>query len=140
MILTVENVSGLQRFLLDAAKRYVVPRTGSADAAADLLAAAASLDYVLVLASEHADQTLVEDSPIASGVRETLARAAHAALSFVEAMLQAPAEIFSDFAARHLQRDGIFEVLRALRAGGAIDDGEVAFRDLTLRSDVNDRV
>jgi len=139
VILTVENVSGLQRFLLDATKRYVVPRTGSVEAAADLLTAAASLDYVLVLASEQSAETLVEDSPIASGVRETLARAAHAALSFVEAMLQAPPEIFEDFAVRHLQSRGIFDVLRALRDGGALNDGEVAFRDLTLRSEVKDR-
>jgi hypothetical protein len=138
VILAAEDVADLQYFLLDAAKRYVVGTTGTLDDASDLLASAAALDYVMLLSSEPATETLEDDSPIALGVRETLARAAGAALDFIETMRDAPADVRRDFMARHAGDGGVFSVLRRMRERDALTSDDVAFRKLTLASDLRE--
>ena len=136
MILAAGDVADLQYFLLDAAKRYVVGDSGNIDDASDLLSSAAALDYVMLLSSEPATETLEDDSPIAAGVRETLARAANAALDFIETMRTASPEVREDFIKRHARDGGVFTVLRRMRERDALVNDDVAFRKLTLASDL----
>jgi len=139
VILAAGDVADLQYFLLDAAKRYVVEVTGRTEDASDLLSSAAALDYVMLLSSEAATETIDDASPMAAGVRETLARAANAALDFIETMQTAPPEIRSDFIARHAKDGGVFSVLRRMRESDALTNDDVAFRKLTLASDLLER-
>jgi hypothetical protein len=139
VILAAGDVADLQYFLLDAAKRYVVEVSGNVDDAGDLLSSAAALDYVMLLSSEPATETIDDESPIAAGVRESLARAANAALDFIETMRKAPPEIRSDFIARHAKEGGVFSVLRRMRESNALTNDDVAFRKLTLASDLLER-
>ncbi len=136
VILAAGDVADLQYFLLDAAKRYVVGATGEIDDASDLLSSAAALDYVMLLSSEPETETLDDDTPIAAGVRETLARAANAALDFIATLRDAPPEIRSDFMSRHMVPSGIFSVLARMRERAALCDDDVAFRKLVLASDL----
>ena len=140
MILSAERVCDLQFFLMDAAKRYVVARGAGVEAAHDLLASAAALDYALLLSSERADELLDDGLPIAIGVRETMVRAVRSALDFIEAMLEAPADAFEDFATRHMHPGGIFEAIAALREEGVVVADDLTFRALTLASDVHERM
>jgi hypothetical protein len=139
MILAAEDVADLQFFLMDAAKRYVVERTGDTIDASDLLSSAAALDYVMLLSSEPATEILDDASPIAAGVRDTLARAAGAALDFIETLRRAPPAVRSDFIARHAKAGGIFSVLRRMRERDALLDDDVAFRKLMLESELQER-
>ncbi len=139
MILAASDVADLQYFLLDAAKRYVVGNGGTIDDASDLLSSAAALDYVMLLASERATETIDDDTPIAAGVRETLARAANAALDFIETLSDAAPETRRDFIQRHAKDGGVFTVLRRMRERDALTNDDVAFRKLTLASDLLER-
>lgn len=138
MKLDAGDVADLQFFLLDVAKRYVVARGGSADEVADGLACAAALDYVLALASEYGG-TIEDGAAIAGSIRETMTRAALAALVFTERMLHVPESVLDDFVERHVREQNVFGVLRTLRDGGVIETSDVAFRALTLAHDLLER-
>lgn len=132
MILSAIDVVDLQFFLMDGVRRYVVA-TGDANAVADdLLASAAALDYALLLSSERANEPLDDAMPIARSIRETMARAALAALDLIATIVAGPRDPFAEFARRHVGIDGIFATIASLRARGAIVDDRVAFRALTL--------
>ena len=136
MILCAVDVVELQYFLMDGARRCVAA-SGTVDAVADdLLASAAALDYALLLASEHANETLDDDLPVAASIRSTLERAALAALDLIDELLAGPPEGFRDFLRRHGTREGIFVTIATLRARGAIVSDAVAFRTITVASDV----
>jgi hypothetical protein len=94
MILSAGRVVELQHFLMDAAKRRLV----RADATAELLTQAAALDYALLLSSEHGTEPIDDAAPVATTIRETMARAAAAALDVMEAALGAPEAVFAAFA------------------------------------------
>lgn len=138
MVLAAENVTDLQYFLMDTAKRYVVA-IGAADEADELYACAAALDYALLLSSEHADQILDDAAPVAASVRETMTRAATVALQFARRMVIAPPRLFADFADRHARPGGILDVLRELRERGVVTSTDVAFDLVTLSNDVAER-
>jgi hypothetical protein len=139
MILRAQDVVGLQYFLMDGAKRYALPSGAGLDAADDLLASAAALDYALLLSCENGGEHFDDAAPAAASLCETLARAACAALDLVDRMLRAPDDAFEDFASRHVRPRGIFDILRALREGGALDSSDLGFRAVTLASDVFER-
>jgi hypothetical protein len=139
MILRAKDVVQLQYFLMDGAKRYALPSGAGLEAADDLLASAAALDYALLLASENGGEHFDDASPAAASLRESLTRAALAALDFLDRMLRAPDEAFDDFAERHVRPGGIFDVVRALREGGVLDSAGLAFRAVTVASDVLER-
>jgi len=138
MILAAENVVDLQFFLMDAAKQYGAA-SGSATATDELLSNAAALDYALLLSSQHADEPIDDASPIGMSVRDTMTRAANAALDFVETMLRAPDEIFDDFVERHIRVGGLFDTIRSLRERGVAGGDELAFRTLTIADSVLER-
>ena len=136
MILSAIDVVELQYFLMDGARRYVAT-SGTIDAVADdLLASAAALDYALLLSSEHANETLDDDLPVAASIRSTLERAALAALDIVDELLAGPPDALREFLARHGPREGIFATIATLRVRGALTSDIVAFRALTVASDV----
>ncbi len=136
MILAAGDVVDLQFFLMDGAKRYV---DASAGDSGDLLASAAALDYALLLASEHGNEVIDNDAPIAVTIRETMTRASLAALHLIERLLGAPDVLFNDFVDRHIRHDDIFDVLRALRMREVVRSRDVAFRVLTATSDTVER-
>jgi hypothetical protein len=138
MILAAENVVDLQFFLMDAAKHYGTA-SGSATATAELLSNAAALDYALLLSSQHADEPIDDASPIGMSVRDTMTRAASAALDFVETMLRAPDEIFDDFVERYIRVGGLFDTIRSLRERGVAGGDALAFRTLTIADSVLER-
>jgi hypothetical protein len=138
MILAAENVVDLQFFLMDAAKQYGAA-SGSATATDELLSNAAALDYALLLSSQHADEPIDDASPIGMSVRDTMTRAANAALDFVETMLRAPDEIFDDFVERHIRVGGLFDTIRSLRERGVAGGDGLAFRTLTIADSVLER-
>jgi len=138
MILAAENVVDLQFFLMDAAKHYGAAG-GSATATAELLSNAAALDYALLLSSQHADEPIDDTSPIGMSVRDTMTRAAGAALDFVETMSRAPDEIFDDFVERYIRVGGLFDTIRSLRERGVADGDGLAFRTLTIADSVLER-
>ncbi|MBD5634232.1 MAG: hypothetical protein IAI49_07110, partial [Candidatus Eremiobacteraeota bacterium] len=134
VILAAEQVVDLQFFLMDAAKHHVA--RGSADRTADeLLSKAASLDYVLLLCCEHADETIDATSAVGTALCETMTRAVDAALDVVERMLE-PA----GGADRSLERDArartLFDVVRSLRERGIVGGDRLAFRTVTLENDL----
>jgi hypothetical protein len=133
------DVIALQHFLMDVARRYVVASGGSLDDAANLLASAAALDYALLLASQHGDQPFDDADPNAAPLRETLTRAATAALNFAEEMLGAPQALLNDFVERYVDGGGVFGLLRSLRAGNVLASGDIGFRAITLASDLRER-
>lgn len=136
MILSAVDVVELQYFLMDGARRYVAT-SGTVDAVADdVLASAAALDYALLLSSEHGNETLDDDLPVAASIRSTMERAALAALDLIEELLAGPPGALRDFHARHGTREGIFATIAALRTRGVIASDTVAFRCLTIASDV----
>jgi hypothetical protein len=138
VILAAENVVDLQFFLMDAAKRYVA--AGGPDRMTDrLFGSAAALDYALLLASQNGDETLDDASAAGQSVRETMTRAAHVALDVVDRMLKARDDVFADFVERHVRAGGLFDVIAALQKRGVVTDGDVAFRTLTLASDLIER-
>ena len=139
MILRSRDVIALQYFLMDAAKRYAVAIGAQPDAADDLLASAAALDYPVMLSKESGDERAEPSGETESALREILTRAAIAALNFTERMLRAPDDAFDDFVERHVKGGGIFELLRSLRRDGAIASDDVGFRAVTLSSDVLER-
>ena len=139
MILRAKDVIDLQYFLMDGAKRCALPSGAGLDAADDLLASAAALDYALLVASENGGAYFDDAAPAADSLRESLGRAALAALDFVDRMLRAPQEAFDDFAERHVRKGGIFDIVRALREGGVVDSAGLAFRAVTLANDVLER-
>jgi hypothetical protein len=124
---------------MDAAKRYAVAIGAQPDAADDLLASAAALDYPVMLSKESGDERAEPSGETESALREILTRAAIAALNFTERMLRAPDDAFDDFVERHVKGGGIFELLRSLRRDGAIASDDVGFRAVTLSSDVLER-
>jgi hypothetical protein len=138
VILAAENVVDLQYFLMDAAKRYVSAR-GVDATVDDLLANAAALDYALLLSSQHADETIDDDSAAALALRETVARAVGAALDVVERMLDARNDEFDDFVERHVRVGGLFDVIRSLRESGVTPGDDLAFRTVTLANDLIER-
>jgi len=136
VILNARDVAGLQHFLMDAAKRYLVASGFELEAGGDVLASAAALDYALLLASESGDTPPDAAAPASASVRETMTRAAVAALDLVERILSAPSATRLDFVERYAGSGGLFEVLRNLRAGGVLPSDDVSFRALTLASDL----
>lgn|GEM_PF-907444 len=138
MVLGAENVIDLQFFLMDTAKRYLDALDAFAEAD-DLFANAAALDYALLLSSERGDEAIDDAAPVAATVRDTMTRAAGVALDFAERLLAAPPEIFADFVRRHGRDGGFFDVLAQLRERGVVTSTDVAFRALTLASDVAER-
>jgi hypothetical protein len=134
-----DQVADLQYFLMDAAKRYVLASGGRLEDADELLACAAALDYALLVASERAYELEDDAGPVAATLRETMTRAANAALDFVERMVRAPESAFDDFVERHIRAGGVFDVVRALREGGVVTAHDVAFRALTLANDILER-
>jgi hypothetical protein len=145
MILRAREVTALQHFLMDAARRYVVSNGGTLTAQGDLpaahgdlLASAAALDYALLLVSEHGDQPFDDAAPDTESLRGTMTRAAIAALDFSDTMLAAPPDVRDDFITRHAGTAGLFDVLRALRRDGAIASDEIGFRAVTLASDLRE--
>ncbi len=115
------------------AKRYVVAAHTPLVAAADLLAAAAALDYVLLIATTAPSQA---EGAEADMVRETTTRAVAIALDFTERMLRAPAAPFEEFAEHHLGAGGLFDIVRGLRECCVITSTDIAFRAVTLGNDV----
>lgn len=136
MILAATDVIDLQFFLMDSAKRYVIASGSGHSAADDLLGSAAALDYALLLSSERANESIDETTPIASSIRETMTRAALAALDLIERMLAAPDELFGDFYERNVRAGGIFDVFRSLRKRDVVREDDVAFRILTVTDDL----
>jgi hypothetical protein len=139
MILASSQVADLQYFLMDAAKRYVVASGAPAAEAEELLASAAALDYALLVASEYQGGEIDDDSATASSVRETMTRAAAAAFDVVARMLRAPSDAFEDFMERHVRAGGLFEVVRTLRDTRVVTAPDIAFRAVTLTSDLLER-
>jgi hypothetical protein len=139
VILAAENVVDLQYVLMDAAKRLV--GAGDAQAEADeLLSNAAALDYALVLASQHADEEMDPESAVGSAVRDTMTRAASAALDAIERMSRSRDDVAcGEFVERHTRPGGVLDVLRELRARGVTYGDELAFRTLTIASDAAER-
>jgi hypothetical protein len=141
MTLEAVRVAELQGFLLDAAKRYVIPRRGRPADADELLGSAAALDYVLVMSSTgESDPSAFAPATVAS-LRSTLNRAVSVAFDFIESMLEQRNDAFEDFYKRHmLGANRIWPTIDALEAGGAIDDQNLRFRRLTLANDLLERV
>jgi hypothetical protein len=139
MILRASDVTDLQYFLMDAARRYVVAADVRKDAADDLLSNAAALDYALLLSSERGDEAFDGAEPVAATLRDTMTRAAVAALDFAETMRSAPQAVLDDFVDRHARPGGLFDVLQALRREDVLASGDVAFRAVTLASDLRER-
>jgi len=138
VILAAENVVDLQFFLMDSAKYYAA--TGAANGASDeLLSNAAALDYALLLSSQHGDETLDDDSAVGISLRETMTKAANAALDFVDVMLHASEDVFDDFVERQVRAGGLFETIASLRESGVATDSDLAFRALTLANDLIER-
>jgi len=138
VILAAENVVDLQFFLMDSAKYYAA--TGAANGASDeLLSNAAALDYALLLSSQHGDETLDDDSAVGVSLRETMTKAANAALDFVDVMLHASEDVFDDFVERQVRAGGLFETIASLRESGVATDSDLAFRALTLANDLIER-
>jgi hypothetical protein len=54
-------------------------------------------------------------------------------------MQTASPEIRGDFIARHAKDGGVFSVLRRMRESDALTNDDVAFRKLTLASDLLER-
>jgi hypothetical protein len=134
VILAAENVVDLQFFLMDAARRHVA---AGADAMADdLLASAAALDYALLLSSQHGEEELDATSAVGSSLRDTLARAANAALDVVERELRACATEPEE--ARTLRRRAVevLDTIRALREREVLTGDALAFRCITLAEDI----
>jgi hypothetical protein len=136
VILRAKHVVQLQYFLMDTAKRYGLSSGGGGATPDERLASAAGLDYVLFVCSQYGDAAIPLDAPVAASARETLGRAAKAALDFCERMLLAPDVSFTDFAGRYACHDGIFQALRGLHDDGALSSDELQFRTLTLAHDV----
>jgi hypothetical protein len=139
VILRSRDVVALQFFLMDAAKRYAVAIGTQPDAADDLLASAAALDYPVMLSKQNGEEAVEPSGETETALREILTRAGIAALDFTEKMLRAPDDAFDDFVERHVNGAGIFQLLRALRRDGAIASDDVGFRSVTLSSDVLER-
>ncbi len=139
MTLSVRHVKDLQFFLIDAAKRYAGPRNDAGSLADDLLSSAASLDYVLLIASERPGDMLDAAGPIATGVCETVTRATLTSLRFMRGMLAEPSAVFSDFAQRHIEQSRILATLQALALAGAVQTGDARFAIVTTASDVLER-
>ena len=140
MILAAGDIVDLQFFLMDGAMRYVDAQAYGISAGDDLLASAAALDYVLLLSTERTDEVLDDEAPVTQSVRETMTRAALAALDLIERMRGAPAAAFADFTTRHVRPGGIFDVLAALRTRGVVRSNDVAFRLVTASSDIQTRL
>ena len=138
MILRASEVTALQHFLMDAARRYAVPGVGVLAAQGDLLASAAALDYALLLVTEHGAEPFDDAAPDTASLCGTMTRAAIAALDFSDTMLAAPPDVRDDFIGRHACSGGLFDVLRALRRDGAIASDEIGFRAVTLASDLRE--
>ncbi len=136
MVLSAVDVVDLQLFLMDGVRRYVDASAVASVDSDDALASAAALDYALLLSSERANEPLDDSAPVAQSVRSTMARAARAALGLIAQIVRGPEDRFTDFVSRYGRVDGIFATLEALRRRGVIADDEVAFRALTLASDV----
>ncbi len=132
MTLRAACVVDLQYFLMDAARRY-------ARVESDLLARAAALDYALLLSSEHGDESIDDAAPVAGMIRDLMSGAASTALDLAEDMLTASDAAFSDFADRYGGPGGIFDVVRDLRDAQAIVDDGIAFRLVTLSSEITER-
>lgn len=128
MTLAAPLVAVLQGFLIDAARRFGAPAT--------VLTRAASLDYVLMVASERSGELGDDDAAVVRGVRGTLAEASVSALDFIDVMLEARDEAYAAFAKSHIRPGGIFDALSSLAACGALTDGDVRFRIVTLGDDV----
>jgi hypothetical protein len=139
MILAAENVVDLQFFLMDSARYYAATAGTGTGASDELLANAAALDYALLLSSQHGDEAIDDDSAVGISVRETMTKAACAALDFVAVMLRAPDDVFDDFVERHVRVGGLFETIAALRERGAAAGDDLAFRTLTLANDLIER-
>ncbi len=139
VILAAENVVDLQFFLMDASRRFGAA-CGSKRAADALLSSAAALDYALLLASEHGNEAIDDDSPVGASVRDTMTRAATTALDFVEAMISTPDEILRDFVDRYVRAGGLFDTIKSLRERGAAGGNDLAFRTLTVADDLIERL
>ncbi len=133
MILTTGAVAGVQYFLMDASKRYD-PRNG-----ADVLACAASLDYVLLFASERASEIADDDASVTKNVRDLLTHACAVGLDIVDEIATGPTSRLDDFVERHLRPGGFFDVLRSLRESGAVSSDDVTFRTLTTADTLLER-
>ncbi len=139
MIVRKKHVVQLQYFLMDTAKRYAATGDEGRVETDEMLASAAALDYALFVATEHGDATIPESAPAGASGRETLSRAAKAALDLCERMLHTKPQTFADFAARHTGDGGIFATLRGLYDDGALASSDLQFRTLTLAHDVATR-
>ncbi|MDQ2857039.1 MAG: hypothetical protein M3R53_00105 [Candidatus Eremiobacteraeota bacterium] len=135
MILNAAHVVKLQHFLMDAARHDVIANGASCVRSEELLASAAALDYALLMSVRCAAELLDDEAPAVSSVRETMARAANAALDVVAVMLHDPDAAFDGFTVP----DSIFTLLRELLDGDVVRSNDVAFRRLTLASEASDR-
>ncbi len=134
MILDAAHVAKLQYFLMDAARRDVVAGGAPSVRTEGLLASAAALDYALLMSVRCAAELLDDDAPAVASVRETMTRAADAALDVVEVMLHAPDAAFDGCV-----HESIFALLRELLIGDVVRSNDVAFRRITLASEAFDR-
>jgi hypothetical protein len=139
MILRASDITALQHFLMDAARRYVVPGGGALDAQDDLLASAAALDYALLLSVQNGGDSFDDTAPGVVTLRDTMTRAAAAALDFSATMLAAREDLLDDFVDRHAGSGGLFDVLRSLRRGRVLQSDDIGFRALTLANDLRER-
>ena len=133
------DVSAVQHFLLDCARRYVVAQGQTYAELDDLLACAAALDYALLVCREHEEDRPSPSAAVLDGVRETIERSVARALDFIDAALAFPDGTFRDFAERHAGPNGIFPAFARLRADGAQRDDRIAFRAVTLANDLAER-
>jgi hypothetical protein len=124
---------------MDVAKRYAVTDGERSSVADALLSRAASLDYALLLSSEHGNEPLEAADAVAATIRDTMTQAVSAALDFARSMNAAPRDAFEDFAQRYLRPGGIFETLRCLRENDVVISSDIVFAELTVASDLFER-
>jgi len=120
---------------MDASRSDVVASGASPERTQELLASAAALDYVLLMSVQHAAELRRDDAPAAVSVRETMTRAAHAALDVVTIMLRASDDASCNFAIE----SSLFSLLQDMVENDVLRSDDIAFRRLTLASEVSDR-
>ncbi len=130
------DVSGLQHFLLDVVRRYVVAEELRYDETDELLASAAALDYALLVCRESEEDRPTPSAAVLEGIRESIERAVDRALDIISTAFDLADDAFRDFAERHAGPHGIFPVFARLRKDGALRSDELAFRAITLANDI----
>ena len=133
MIVPRERVVALQRFLLGAAR---TPTLAGPVAEREILAAAASLDYVILVATERPDDVVDDAAATTASVRTTLVQAIRIALAAVRRLVDAPE---AAFVAGHAEARDLLVAVRAFREAYVLHDDAVAFDAIALANDLAER-